>query len=153
MATFWPLKANFLQKRSHVGFVCFPWGKPSFTASKGGRCGLQGALFFDIFVSRFCDRFCWLIFLWFCSLLGPFLAPVWPSEGSLGQLLAPKRPSGEVLGPILGATRALGGVPGGFGTPNITNNYPNCQIDPPKPKIDLQNVENRSQKDPKTNPK
>ena len=81
--------------------------------------------FFDVFVSLFCDRFFVLIFSWFCSFLGPFLAPVWPSEGSLGPLLAPKRPSGEVLGPILGATRALGGVPAGFGTPNGIKNDQN----------------------------
>ena len=42
---FGPLKANFSQKRSHVGFVRFPKGKPSFTASKGGLCGLQGVFF------------------------------------------------------------------------------------------------------------
>ena len=48
LATFWPLKANFSQKRSHAGFVRFPKGKPSFAASKGGLCSLQ-RVFFSIF--------------------------------------------------------------------------------------------------------
>ena len=48
LATFGLLKANFSQKRSHVGFVRFRKGKPSFPASKGGLCSLR-RVFFSIF--------------------------------------------------------------------------------------------------------
>jgi hypothetical protein len=45
LATFWLLKANFSQKRSHVGLVRFRKGKPSFPASKGGLCSLRRVFF------------------------------------------------------------------------------------------------------------
>ena len=111
--TFWGPKANFFTKRSHTGFVRFAKGKPSFTVSKSGLCGLQGHLFFDIFMLRFCNRF----FNWFFDGFALSWDLFWHPFGSLRVLLAyfslPKsslgRSSGSWWGPrgplgIFGAT-------------------------------------------------
>ena len=44
----WRLKANFSQKRSHIGFARFRKGKASFPASRNGLCNLR-RVFFSIF--------------------------------------------------------------------------------------------------------
>ena len=113
-------------------------------------CVASGASFFRCFRVKFLRSLFWLICSWFCSLLGPFLAPVWPSEGSLGHFWLQKGPLGRSWGPSWGPPGPLGVSRVALG-PQMAPKM--AQIDPPKSKIDLPNVENRSQKDPKTTPK